>query len=136
MKKLSVIIAAALMGFWLVVSTIREFFANETIQYFSSAPHRLLYVAAIAVVGGVAALVIDRLSPQAQRGVKLFSWGGAASLLTLFWGYMLYQTVSLSDLIIANAGVGWMAIALLFCATIAAYLWFEFYRTWKTSVSE
>lgn len=130
------IIAAALIGIWLAVSTIREFFANETIQYFSSGPHRLLYVAAIAALGGAAALVVDRLTRQTQRGVKLFSWGGAASLLTVSWGYMLYQTASLPDSIVTSRGVGWMGILLLFSAALAAYLWFEFYRTWKIRTSE
>ena len=135
MKKWSVIIAAALVGVWLVVSTIREFFANETIQYFSAAPYRLLYVAAIAVAGGVVALVFDRLSPRTRRNVKLFSWGGAASILTVFWCHMLYQTASLSELIVRNAGVGWMIVVLLLSAALAAYLWFEFFRTWKTRIS-
>ena len=137
MKRWCVVIAATLVGVWLVVSTICEFFANEAIQYFSSAPYRLLYVVAIAVSGGVVALVFDRLSSRMKRNVKLFSWGGAASLLTMFWCALVYQTASLSGMIfIRNAGVGWMILVVLMSAALAAYLWFEFFRAWKTKVTQ
>lgn len=71
MKQWSIIIAAALVATWLVVDTVREFFANETIQYFSSEPHRLLYVASIAIAGGFAALGFTRLSPRAETRLMI-----------------------------------------------------------------
>ena len=97
-KKWIVIIGAALVSVWMVVSTVREFFDNNAIQYFSHAPSRLLYVAAIAFATGVVAMVLDRLSPRTRRSVKLFSWGAAAALLTAFYGWMIHQMASLSQL--------------------------------------
>jgi hypothetical protein len=136
MKKWSIIIAAALLATWLVVDTVREFFANETIQYFSSEPHRLLYVVAIAIVGGFAALGFTRLSPRAQRHVRVFAWGAAATTLTAFVGYFVFRLASLLSLVVESDGSAWVVLALLLFSGIAAYLWFEFYRAWKTGVSQ
>jgi hypothetical protein len=136
MKKWSVIIAAALVATWLVADTVREFFANETIHYLSSEPHRLLYVAAIAIVGGFAALGFARLSPRTQRHVRVFAWGAAASTLTVFVGYFAFRLASLSSLVVESGGSAWVVLALLLFSIIAAYLWFEFYRAWKTGVSQ
>ncbi len=136
MKIWSVIIAAALVASWLVVATVREFFANETILYFSSAPHRLLYVAAIAVIGGFIALGFSRLSPRTQRHVRVFALGAAASTLTAFVGYFAFRLASLSSLVIESSGSPWALLALLLFSGIAAYLWFECYRAWKTGVSQ
>jgi hypothetical protein len=135
MKKWSIIIAAALVATWLVVDTVREFFANETIHYFSSEPHRLLYVAAIAIAGGFAALGFTRLSPPAQRHIRLFAWGAAASTLTAFVGYFVFRLVSISSLVVESGGSAWVVLALLLYSAIVAYLWFECYRAWKTGVS-
>src|SRR4051794_12031357 len=106
MKRWSIIIAATLVAAWMVVDTVREFFANETIQYFSSEPHRLFYIVGIAVFGGLAALGFERLSPRAQRHVRVFSWGAAASTLTAFTGYFAFCSISLSSFII-EVGTAW-----------------------------
>lgn len=135
MKKWSAIIAATLVGAWMVVNTVREFFANETIRYFTAAPHRLLYVFAIALWVVAAVVVFDRLSARTQRNVVLFSWGGAAVFVTVLSCFMLYLMASTPDLIFRNAGMGSMIVPLLALALLAAYLWFEFFRTWKTRAS-
>ena len=136
MKRWSIILAAALFATWLVVDTVREFFANETIQYFSSEPLRLLYVAVIAVAGGFVALGFSHLSPRAQRHVRVFSWGAAASTLTAFVGYFAFRLASLSSLVVESGGSPWVLLALLLFSGIAVYLWFECYRAWKTGVSQ
>ena len=134
MKKWSIIIAAALIATWMVVDTVREFFANETIQYFSSEPHRLLYVAAIAIAGGFAALGFSRLSARTQLHVRVFAWGAAASTLTAFVGYFAFRFASLSSFIVESGGspgvLGVLLVLLLFSA-MAVYLWLEFYRARK-----
>ncbi len=135
MKKWSIIIAAALVTTWLVVDTVREFFAKETIQYFWSEPHRLLYVAAIAITGGFAALGFFRLSPCAQRHVRVFAWGAAASTLTAIAGYFAFCFFSLSSFIAESGSTVWILVVPLIFLGIAAYLWFEFYRALKTGFS-
>ena len=134
MKRLTIIIAAALVATWLVVDTVREFFANETIRYFSSEPHRLLYVAAIAIAGGFAALGFSRLSPRSQRHVRVFAWGAAASTLTAFAGYFAFCFMSLSSFIAESGGPAWILLVPLIFSSISAYLWFEFYQALKLGV--
>src|SRR6266496_947745 len=108
MKKWVSLIVVALVVICGLADLIHEFYAKDTLHYFSSEPRRLLYVAGIALAGGLAALVFSRFSRQAQRGVRLFGWGAAASMQTLFSGYSLYQSVSLSPIIVANSGAGWL----------------------------
>lgn len=132
MKRWSIIIAATLVATWLVVDTVREFFANETIRYFSSEPHRLLYVAAIAIAGGFAALGFTRLSPRAQRRVRIFAWGAAASTLTAIAGYFAFCSFSLASFIAESGSPVWILFVPLILSGIAAYLWFEFYRALKS----
>ena len=136
MKKWAPLFVVGLVVICALADLIREFYANDTLNYFSSEPRRLLYVAGIAVAGGLLALVFCRLSRQAQRRVRLFGWGAAASLLTTFCGYSLYQSVSLSPVIVANSGADWLLLVPLMLAAMAAYLWFEFYRAWKARVTD
>ena|ERR1044071_8874009 len=82
MKKWSVTIGVAAVAAWLIVDTVHEFFANETIQYFYTDPVRLLYVLFIAIIGGLAALGFECLSPRAKRQVRIFAWGALAGTLT------------------------------------------------------
>ena len=135
MKRWSIITAATLAASWLVVDTVREFFANQTIDYFSSEPHRLFYVAAIAIAGGFAALGFTRLSPRAQRQVRIFAWGAAASTLTASAGYLAFCFFSLSSFIAEAGSTVWILFVPLIFAGMAAYLWFEFYRALKTGGS-
>lgn len=136
MKKWAPLSVVALVVICALADMIREFYANDTLNYFTSAPSRLLYVAAIAIVGGLLVLVFSRLSRQAQRRVRVIGWGTAASLLTAFCGYAIYQSVSLSPVIRANSGAGWLLLVPLMLGAIAAYLWFQFFRAGKTRVTD
>ena len=135
MKRWSIIIVAALVAAWLVVDMVREFFANETIEYFSSHPRRLLYVAAIAIIGGLAARSFDRLSPHAKRHVIVFAWGAAAVTLTALAGYFTFCFISISSFLVESGSTFGILLVPLIFSGIAAYLWLEFYRALKTGVS-
>jgi H+/Cl- antiporter ClcA len=58
-----------------IVDAVHEFRSNETAKFYSSHPERLLYVLAIAVFGGVVAVLFYQLSPSGQRRAKLFALG-------------------------------------------------------------
>jgi hypothetical protein len=135
MKRWSVIIGAVVACAWLVIDLVREFFANETFRYFSTEPVRLLYVAGVAICGGVAAWVFDRLSPRAQRSVKIFAWGATAGTLTAFIAWLGVGLASLATAGIQSHG-GLVLVAMLLFSGIATYLWFEFYRALKRKVSQ
>jgi hypothetical protein len=135
MKRWSVILAAVAVGVWLVADMVHEFFANDTLGYFATDPTRLLYVGAIAIVGGLLALGFDRLSPRIKRQVRVFAWGAAASIVTVFLVWFAFSLASLSSFVI-EAGGGWVAVILLPFVSLVAYLWFEFYRALKSGVSQ
>jgi hypothetical protein len=138
MKKWSVTIGVAAVAAWLIVDTVHEFFANETIQYFYTDPVRLLYVLFIAIIGGLAALGFECLSPRAKRQVRIFAWGALASTLTALVFWVAFGLASLrSSLVEVSRGV-WAGVGLLLFlfSGIAAYLWFGFYRALKMGVSE
>ena len=134
MKRWSIIIGAAVVAAWLVIDLVREFVANETFRYFSSEPVRLLYPG-IATCGGFAAWGFDRLSPRAQRSVKIFAWGAAAGTLTTFIAWLGLSLASLATTGIESHG-RLVLVAMLLFSGIAACLWFEFYRALKTRVSQ
>jgi hypothetical protein len=136
MKRWVAITVVALVVICALPDLIREFYTNDTLNFFSSEPRRLLYVAAIAVAGGLVALTFSRLSGPSQRSAQLFGWGSAASLLTAFCGYSIYQSVSLSTVIVANSGAGWLPLVPLLLSAMAAYLWFEFCRAWQARVTD
>lgn len=133
MKRWSIIIAAAVMAAWMVVNLISD--VSDAIPYFSSKPQRLLYVAGLAVAGGLAALAFARLSCRAKRRICLVGWGAAASAMTLCIGYLLFRLASLFSSVVESGATGWVFLGLLLFAAIAAYFWFEFYRAWKAGVS-
>ena len=135
MKRWTIIIGAAVVAVWLVIDLAREFVANETFQYFSSDPVRLLYVAGSAICGGFAAWGFDRLPPRAQRSVKIFAWGATAGTLTSFISWLGVGLASLAASGIESHG-GLLLAALWLFSGIAACLWFEFYRALKTRVSQ
>jgi hypothetical protein len=129
------LLVVALVLVCTLADLIREFSANNTPNYFSSEPRRLLYVAGFAVAGGLLALAFSRLSRQMQRSVRLFGRGATASLLTAFGTDSLYQTISLLPVIGANSG-GWLLLVVALLAAFATYLWFEFFHEWKTRVTD
>lgn len=132
MKSWRAIIIVGVVSLWLVASFVYEIIVNEPIHFYTEAPHRLLYVAIMAIAGGLALLIFDRLPPQARHYLKLCSLGGAATLLTVFWFNMVYLLIGLPEFILRNAGVGWVALVLVVNAALAGYFWKEFCRTWKT----
>ena len=135
MKKWSIIAAVTAFAIFAVADLVHDFVTNDPIGYFSTEPHRLLYVAAIAIAGGLAALGFYRLSPRAQRHVRVFGWGAAASTMTAFVGCFVFRFLSLFSFIGGSGGTIWILILLLVFSGIAAYFWFEFCRAWKTGVS-
>ena len=131
MKKVATTLLIAALIVWAIVDEIREFRANDTTEYYSSQPQRLLYVLGITILGAVVAVVFYWLSPQAQRRARLFALGGAAFFLTTFLGYMLFQLLTLSSLFASPVGVALLCLALLFVGALASGFWYEFFHVLK-----
>lgn len=133
MKRWSIILALTLVGVWIITNMVRDSF--EAIRYFSSQPHELFYIAAIAVAGGLAALRFDYLPPRTKRQFRIFSWRAPACALTAFAGYFSSCFIRLSSFIVESGCTVWVLLVPLIFTGIAAYSWFEFYRALKAGVS-
>jgi hypothetical protein len=84
------VIAVALFMIFVVADFVHDFIANDPIHYFAQQPGGLLWVAAIAIGGGLITLAFSRLSPRWQRWVKLLASVSAAVCLTALAGYFVY----------------------------------------------
>ena len=131
MKRWSTTVGVTAFAIFAVADLVHDFVTNDPIGYFSGEPHRLFYVAAIAIAGGLAALGSDRLSPRTRRHVRVFAWGAAASTLTSIAGYFAFCFFSISSFIAESRSTMWILSVPFIFAGIAAYLWFKFYRAIK-----
>jgi len=135
MKKTRYIVAVTAFAIFAVADLVHDFVANDPIGYFSTEPRRLLYVAAIAIAGGLATLGYYGLSPRVHRHIELFGRGAAASIMTAFVGYCVYRFLSFAAYYGGSVRAIWLLPLLLMLSGIAAYLWYEFCRAWKKEVS-
>ena len=113
-----------------------EFVINEPIKYFSEDPSRLIPVFGIAVVYALLLAGYDRLPSIAKRIIMLLSWGLAACCMTLLFIY--FAAISYSQLLETNSPdyLRMVIFGLVMIAIVTAYLWYEFYHTFKTKPSE
>ena len=132
MKRITTVLLIAAFVVWAVFDAIHEFRANDAAAFYSSRPERLLYVLAIAVFGGLVAIVFYRLSPGGQRRAKLFALGGVATFLTTFLGYMLFRSLPLSPMLAVPAGVLLLLLPLIFVGALASGFWYEFFHVLKS----
>ena len=131
MRRWSVLILIGLFAIWVVVEIVHEFIANETVHYFTEQPRHLLYVIGIALLGGLSALIFDRLSPRAKRNLQLFAFGSGASGLTLLVGYFVFELLRLRLPPVFINDTRWLVLIPLSLAIVAALLWAEFNRVLK-----
>ncbi len=119
----------------LMIHDIYEFaVTNEGVHYYFPEPKRLIYVLGLALAGGGVALVLSRLSPQVQRGLKLLGLGLFALGLTAFFTLFAFYSLKLSGALTASAN-GWTALAVAIFGSLAALCWFEFVRVWRTGTT-
>ncbi len=117
-----------------IADFMHDFFSNDTAQYFSERPHRLLLVAAIGIVGGLLVFGFYRLSPRLQRSSKLVALGLAASFVMLAGGYFSFFLFSLPAQLDSAIPHHMPLLMLLGTIAIAGLLWFEFYKAFKKRV--
>jgi len=133
MNKLGFIIAVTLFAIFAVADIVHDFFANDSIHYFSEQPHQLLVVGAIALGGGLVVYLFYQLSLHWQRRVKLVTLGFTAAFVTLagccfsfFLAGLPHQFIWIPNLLLLTATLGIIAFAGL--------LWFEFYQVFQKRV--
>lgn len=138
MKKLGFIIAMALFASFAIADIVHDLIADDPVHYFTRQPHQLLLVAAIGIVGGLLVFGCYRLSPQWQRQAKLITLGAGAIFVTLssvIFGYQLARLSVLSGYARSLTYLCLMVSLVFLClGTLAALLWFEFYRVFRSRV--
>jgi hypothetical protein len=136
MKRWSKIAAAVMIAIFAVKDLVHDFVSNDTVGYYSAEPHQLLYVAAIAIAVGLAVLGFTRLSPRAQRHVRVIACGSAAGALTVIAGDSAYTVIRLSSLLVQSGSTVRLLLmplllVLLMLSGIAAYFWYECFHALK-----
>jgi len=134
MKRWSVIIAVTVFVIFAALALVHDFVANHPIEYFAERPRRLLLVAHFAVVGGLIALLFDRLSPRLKRSVKLFILASVVSCLTVFTGYFLFEFARLSSQLGSPDGTRVFIVVPLCLGVVIALLGLEFHQVFKSRV--
>jgi hypothetical protein len=72
---------------------INDFIADGGIHYFSQQPHRFLFVAVIAIAGGLIAFGFSALWRRLQREIKLAVLAAGGSFFTAVGAYVSIQFV-------------------------------------------
>lgn len=131
MRRLLLVLGLALLAI-LTIWDIYDFFVtDEGVRYFTSHPRRLGFVAAIAICGGLLALIFSRFSFSYRRRLTLLAVGGVASASTAFLGYFTYSLASVASLITQDGTWYWVLATIASLTVIASLLWFEFYQVYK-----
>ena len=141
MKKWGVILAVAAIAIFEAVELAHDGVASDPIGYFSREPSRWLYVAGIAITGGLLTLGYSKLPLRPRRLVKMFSLGAAASIATGVFGYFVFILYSLASVVPEHGGSAWAVLlkilpVLLLLSAFAASCWFRCWRVWKTEISQ
>ena len=136
MKKWSAIVAIVGFAIFAVGNLVHDFITSDPIAYFSRDPVRLLYVAGIAVAGGLVTLGYYKLPPRIQRRARMLGLGMAGSATASAACYFVYVIFSLASIISSLGGSAWSALVmlpmLLLFSAITAYCWFKCWRVWQT----
>ena len=131
MRKIPLILGLMLLAGLTVHDTYQFFVTDDGVGYFTSQPHRLLYVAVIGVVGGVMALAFSRLSPVARRALRLVALGGFGACVTAFLAIFAARLASFASMVTDSGMWGWVIAALASLSMVAVLVWLEFCFVWR-----
>lgn len=115
-----------------LVDLAQEFVTNDPLQYFAEAPAQLIWVAAIALTGGMAVWGLMRLSPSVRRRIQLLMLAFAATGVMAGGGWLAFHFFTSPPEIASNfpRTLSWKLV--LDTAIVAGLLWFQFYRVCRS----
>lgn len=103
MLRIGVGIAVSMLLLLMLAGDVYRFiYIDDGIRYFSEEPERLLWVGLIALAGGLATVVVVRLSPIAQRRLKIVVLSGFGIALVLMFLGLAWTLVTLDPVIAEN----------------------------------
>jgi hypothetical protein len=131
MRKIALIFGL-MLGAGLTGNEVYHFFVTDDgVGYFTSQPHRLLYVASLGVIGGLMALAFNRVSLVVRRTLRLVTLGGFGASATAFLAIFAANTASLASMVKASGMSGWVIAALASLSIVTVLVWLEFYFVWR-----
>jgi len=134
MKKWIIKLVVGLLAIVAVVDLVYDFIANDTTHYFTAQPQRLLLVAVIAIIGGLATVLFDRLTPRSKRCAELLTLGLIGTALIWFAGWFLFVFARFPADVL-DSELGRTLKGVLVCLTGAiALLCLAFHQVFKRAV--
>jgi hypothetical protein len=131
MRKIPLILGLMLVVALTVHDLYQFFVTDDGVGYFTAQPRRLLFVAGIALVGGLLAFAFSRFSPTARRTLRLTALGGFAACITLFLAVFATRLTSFASMVTESGMWGWVIAALVSLSVVAVLVWLEFYLVWR-----
>ena len=140
MKKLGMITAVSALGVFAVLDLIRSFVVDDPIGYFRQEPSGLLYVAGIAVLGGLVVGGFYNLSARARRQAQIVGLGAVASGATAAVGYFVFLFFSLASTVFKHGVSFWSPLSmflpvLFILLAVATCCWIACWRVWRKRTS-
>jgi len=135
MKKLPFILIMVFFAA-LMAGEVRDFFVkDEGIAYFKSDWHRLFYVLAIGLIGGLGFGLFALFSKKMQARIKFLLVGFAAILCSCLTILFLAQMTRLE--VWTSQNIHFTGIILIFASAflVNAVLWFEFWFLRKKNLA-
>lgn len=107
--------------------TIYEFLViHEGIEYFTASPYRLLYPAAIGMIGGGLLAVVCRLPHRVNRTLGLLMLGVIALACTVLLGITFYHMTTLPPYLTGADFIDGFVLVLVSFTLAALFFWWEF----------
>lgn len=128
MRKIAIIVGRIICVLWLIWTLY------DSVTFFSKNIIDLLYVFAIALVGGASYVVYDKLSLHGRRRLLLWLWGIISIVLSGFCFWFFYTCVLIFHSGPATMPLEIVAIFVVFAFVILAgvtYSWWQFYGMLK-----
>lgn len=129
MWRIGVAVAVSILFLLMIAGDVYRFvYIDDGIRYFSENPGRFLLVGLIALVGGVATVVIVRLSPIAQRRLKIAVLSGFGVALAWTFIGLAWTLVTLDPVIAENLPRRLLVTACIAFLVLIGFVLFELRR--------
>jgi hypothetical protein len=131
MQKIPLIPGLMLVAALTVHDACQFLVTDDGVGYFTSQPRRLLYVAGIALIGGLLALAFSWLIPMTRRALRLTALGSFAACIMVFLTIFASRLASFASMVTESGMWGWVIAALASLSVVAVLVWLEFDLVWR-----
>jgi hypothetical protein len=112
------------------------FFVDNGPAYFAGDWRRLLLLAFISTIGGLAVLGFIRLPAVARQRLATASFAVATVCATWCCGYFIWQFVRLRSFLVEMGAFWILAVMGVGSLALLAFVWFSFWRYWRRTYAQ